>query len=62
MRNDDIREMLDVETVEETASRLRWFKHVERMNEVRLPKRILTADLSGRRNRGRFRKRYIYSS
>ena len=63
IRNDDIREMLNVKSVEEAASesRLRWFGHVQRMDEVRLPKRILNAELPGRRGRGRPRRRYIDS-
>lgn len=42
--------MLDVESVEEDASRrrLRWFGHVQRMNEARLPKGILIAEVPGR--------------
>lgn len=40
IRNDDILEMLDVNSVEEAARkiRLRWFGHAQRMNEVRLAK------------------------
>jgi len=63
IRNDDIREILNVESVEEAAgkSRPRWYGHVQRMNEVRLPKKILNSELPGRRRRGRPRRRFIDS-
>jgi len=59
IRNDNIGEMLDIESVEEAASRsrLRWFGHVHRINENRLPKSILNTELPGRRGRGRLRRR-----
>ena len=59
--NDDIRESLGVVSVEEAAriSRLRWFGHVQRMHCDRLPKRILSAEVSGARGRGRPRRRFI---
>ena len=34
---------------------LRWFGHVERMNEYRMAKRVLMAEVSGGRVRGRQR-------
>ena len=63
IRNDDIRENLGVLSVEEAArvSRLRWFGHVQRMQDYRLPKRILSAEVPGVRPRGRPRKRFIDS-
>ena len=32
---------------------LRWFEHVERMDEYRMVRRVLTAEVSGQRVRGR---------
>ena len=63
IRNDDIRENLGVSSVEEAAraSRLRWFGHVQRMGNDRLPKRILDAQVPGVRPRGRPRRRFIDS-
>ena len=34
---------------------LRWFGHVERMDEYRMARRVLMAEVSGRRVRGRLR-------
>src|SRR6201995_4758964 len=47
IRNCDIRENLGITSVEEAArvSRLRWFRHVQRMRDDRLPKRILSAEV-----------------
>jgi hypothetical protein len=63
IRNDDIRENLGVRSVEEAArvSRLRWYGHVQRMGNSRLPKRILNAQVPGVRPRGRPRRRFIDS-
>src|ERR1700761_821 len=49
IRNDDIRESLGVTSVEEAArvSRLRWFGHVQRIRDDRLPKSILSAEVLG---------------
>ena len=59
--NDNIRENLGVTSVEEAArvSRLRWFWHVERMRDDRLPKRILSAVVPGVIGRGRSRRRFM---
>ncbi|WP_289480288.1 hypothetical protein, partial [Klebsiella pneumoniae] len=40
-------------------SLLRWFGHVERMNEDRIPKRIYESDVVGVRRRGRPRKSWM---
>ena len=50
--NEDVRRRAGIER--ELASRadqsvLRWFGHVERMNEYRMPRRVLMADVSGGR-------------
>ena len=63
IRNEDIRESLGVASVEEAArvSRLRWFGHVQRMGDNRLPKKILSAEVPGVRTRGRPKRRFIDS-
>jgi hypothetical protein len=35
------------------GSRLRWFGHIKRMDEHRIPKRLLEMKMSGRRPKGR---------
>jgi hypothetical protein len=39
--------------------RLRWFRHIERMNNERMPKKIMTTKMEGTRKRGIPRKRWI---
>lgn len=39
-------------------STLRWFGHMERMNNERLTKRVYMRDVDGRRRRGRPRNRW----
>ena len=53
----------NVDSVDEVTrrSRLRWCGHVERMEDFRLPKRILYSEVDGRRNRGRPRRRFLDS-
>ena len=56
VRNEEVRRRAGIEM--ELASRadqrvLRWFGHVERMDEYRMARRGLMAELSGRRVRGR---------
>ena len=56
VRNEEVRRRSGIER--ELASRadqrvLRWFGHVERMDEYRLVIRVLMAEASGRRVRGR---------
>ena len=56
VRNEEVRRRAGRER--ELASRadqrvLRWFVHVERMDEYRLARRVLMAEVSGRRVRGR---------
>ncbi|PSN58363.1 hypothetical protein C0J52_12997 [Blattella germanica] len=39
--------------------RLRWIGHVERMEDGRMPKRLMHNDIMGVRKRGRPRKRWL---
>jgi hypothetical protein len=39
--------------------RLRWCGHIERMNNERMPEKIMTTKMEGTRKRGRPRKRWI---
>ena len=55
VRNEEVRRRAGIEM--ELASRadqrvLRWFGHVERMNEYRKARRVLLAEVSGGRVRG----------
>ena len=55
VRNEKLRRRAGIER--EFASRadqrvLRWFGYVERMDEHRIARRVLTAEVSGRRERG----------
>ena len=55
-RNEEVRRRAGIEI--ELASRadqrvLRWFGHVERMDEYRMAKRVLKAEISGGRVQGR---------
>ena len=61
VRNEVIRERCGVK--EDVVTRidkgmLRWFGHVERMDETRMTKEIYTASVSGRVGRGRPRRTY----
>ena len=56
VRNKEVRRRVGIEM--ELVSRvdqivLRWFGHVERLDECRLARRVLTAEMSGGRVRGR---------
>ena len=56
VRNEDVRRRAGIER--ELASRadqrvLRWFGHVERMDECRMARRVMMAEVSGGRVRGR---------
>ena len=56
VRNEELRRRAGIER--ELVSRadlrvLRWFGHVERMDEYRMARRVLMAEVSGRRVRGR---------
>ena len=61
MRNEDIRNRLQQEVTlidRIRKKRLSWFGHVTRMNERRLPLRAMHCYVTGRRTRGRQRKRW----
>ena len=58
VRNQEARRRAGIE--KELASRadqrvLRWFGHVERMDEYRMARKVLTSEVSGGRVRGRLR-------
>ena len=58
VRNEEVRRRAGIER--ELASRavqrvLRWFGHVERINDYRMARRVLLAEVSGGRLRGRQR-------
>ena len=62
VRNEEVRRRAGIER--ELASRadqrvLRWFGHVERMDDYRMAKRVLMAEVSGGRVRGRPRLNWM---
>ena len=61
MRNDDIRRELGVESILEVVdkSKLRWYGHVQRMNEDQFPRKYLQYRPHGRRPVGRPRRRWM---
>jgi hypothetical protein len=60
LTNKEIYAILKKPTITETISlhRLRWFGHVQRMEENRIPKRVLYTNLESTRPRGRRRNRW----
>ena len=63
VRNEEVRRRAGIEM--ELASRadqrvLRWFGHVERMDDYRKERRVLLAEVSGVRERGRPRLGWMY--
>ena len=60
MRSSEIRKSLNIESLLFPIERLqlRWFGHVSRMPQVRLPKQALLAKANGRRAVGRPRTRW----
>jgi len=60
-RNVDIRHAFGVSCITDKIreSRLRWYGHVQRREDDHCIKRILEAEVYGRRNRGKQRKRWI---
>ena len=64
VRNEDVRRRAGIER--ELASRadrrvLRWFRHVERMNEYRMARTVLSYEVGGGRLRGRPRAQLVPS-
>jgi len=51
-----VKEPTIIETI--TLNRLRWFGHVQRVEENRIPKRVLCMNLGTTRMRGRSRNRW----
>jgi hypothetical protein len=62
LTNKDIYSMVNIPIITETIrlNRLHWFGHVQRMEENRIPKRVLYMNLETSRLRGRPRKRGQY--
>ena len=60
-RNEDIRKTVGVANITDKVreARLRWYGHVRRREEHASIRRIMEADVHGRRSRGRQRKRWI---
>ena len=61
LRNEQIRSDLSVKPLlrEIEESRLRWYGHIKRMDDVRMAKRYLEWKQQGRRPVGRPRKRWL---
>ena len=59
--NEAIRRDLGINSIEEVArqARLRWYGHVSRMDNGRIPKALLDATLECKRGRGRPRRKWI---
>src|SRR6218665_3619023 len=59
-RNEDIREVLGVACItdKEREARMRWYGHVMRREDGCCIKRIMNAEVYGRRSRGRQKKRW----
>src|SRR6218665_850401 len=59
-RNEDIREVLGVACITDKVreARMRWFGHVMRREDGCCIKRIINAEVYGRRSRGRQKKRW----
>ena len=56
VRNEEVRRRAGIErelTNREDQRVLRWFGHVERMDEYRMARRVLSSDVNGGRVRGR---------
>ena len=60
-RNTEIRKSLDIESLllRIESSQFRWFGHVSRILDERLPKQTLYAKVSGKRPVGRPRTRWL---
>ena len=62
-RNEEIKGKLEMNTLDEAVrmSRLRWWGHVKRMGEERIPKRLMSSAVEGKRSRGRPRRQWLDS-
>ncbi|KAL1457176.1 hypothetical protein WDU94_001836 [Cyamophila willieti] len=60
IRNEIIRSRIGVDRLQDRieTSRLKWYGHVRRMNEERLPNKYLEMKMEGRRKQGRPRLRW----
>jgi hypothetical protein len=60
IKNQAILDMCNIDDVHDfiSRSRLRWLGHVARMPDHRVPKKLLFSGVSGRRSRGRPKKRW----
>ena len=60
IRNEEMRNRLKIEKLQDVfdGNRIRWFGHVMSMQDTRLPKKIFTLELTGRRSIGRARTRW----
>lgn len=61
IRNEEIRDKLNMEKLQDTIdnSRIKWMGHIMRMEEERLPKQALKLKGRGKRPLGRPRKRWL---
>jgi hypothetical protein len=59
IRNEGIRKELEISGIQAVIAKYKqnWINHLERMDNVRLPKHALNYKPPGRRDRGRPRKR-----
>ena len=60
IRSKDLRQELEISGIQDVRLEYKqnWIKHLERMDNTRLPKYALNYKLRGRRDRGRPRKRW----
>jgi hypothetical protein len=58
LQNTVVKKPTITETIRLNTSRSRWFEHVQRMDENRIPKRVLYINLETTRLRGRPRNRW----
>jgi hypothetical protein len=60
IRSEVIRKELEISEIQDVKSKYRqnWINHLERMDNIRLPKHALNYKPRGRKDRGRPRKRW----
>ena len=59
VRNEEVRRRAGIERKLASRAVLRWFGHVERMDAYLMARRVLMAEVSGGRVRGRPRLRWM---